>query len=273
MKKRGSAAALAVNDLHGKFDEMVDAVLGAAPVSPKNTLIKNRASVDTWEVPLQDIYENKDVRLDASHYDQETATALQALRRSKYELKPLSEIADVSLPGQFVRIWAADKDHGVPYVNATDLMSLTGIGKLGDKTRYLSRQTETDIDELIIHAGWILLTCSGTIGRVFYVPDRLDRWVATHDLIRIIPKDPNTVGFIHAYLSSPIAQKQISGHTHGGQIDHVTHHQIGTILVPMVGKEQISIIHKKTMQALKLREQAIDTLTNIASETAGLVEE
>lgn len=272
MKKRSSSAVPITNDVHENFDEIGEAVLGVAAPT-KNTLIKNRASVDTWEVPLQDIYDNKDFRLDASHYDREMATALQALRRSGYELKPLSELAHVLLPGQFVRIWATDEDHGIPYVNATDLMSLTGIGKLSDKTRYLSRQTETNIDDLIINAGWILLTCSGTIGRVFYVPDRMDRWVATHDLIRIIPKDPNTVGFLHAYLSSPIAQKQIGGHTHGGQIDHVTHHQIGTILVPMVGEEKVSLIHKRTMLALRQREQAIDALTTIATETAGLIRE
>ena len=270
MKKQSSTAVPITDDMHGKSDEMVDAVLGVS-YSSKNALIKNRASVDTWEVPLQDIYNNKDVRLDASHYDQETAAALQVLRRSKYELKPLSELADVLLPGQFVRIWAMDKLHGIPYVNATDLMSLTGIGQLSDKTRYLSKQTDTDIDELIIRNGWILMTCSGTIGRVFYVPERLDHWVATHDLIRIIPKNPKSVGFLHAYLSSPIAQKQISGHTHGGQIDHVTHHQIGTILVPMVGAEKMAFIHKQTMQALKLREQAINTLATIATETAGLI--
>ncbi len=271
MKKPVSVINTASNDLYGKFDEMVDAVLGAPPATTKNALINNRAAVDTWEVPLQDIYENANIRLDASHYDRDTAAALTALRKSGYALKLLSDMATVLLPGQFVRIWAADKDHGIPYVNATDLMSLTGIGKLSDQTRYLSRQTDVDINELIIRTGWLLLTCSGTIGRVFYVPERLDRWVATHDLIRIIPNDPNTVGFLHAYLSSPIAQKQISGHTHGGQIDHVTHHQIKTILVPMLEQADVSAIHKKTMHALKMREQAIDTLATIADDTAGMV--
>lgn len=268
--KKGSSPTQINNDMHGRFDEMVNAVLGPS-VSVKKSLIKNSASVATWSIPLQEVYDNKDVRLDASHYDQETAAALQELKRSKCELRPLSELADVRLPGQFVRIWASDKDHGVPYVNATDLMSLTGIGVLSGNIRYLSRQTDTDIDELIIREGWVLLTCSGTIGRVFYVPHRLDRWVATHDLIRIIPKDEDLIGFLHAYLSSPIAQKQISGHTHGGQIDHITHHQIGTVLVPMPGKEKISQIHKRTIEALKLREKAIATLATIAEETVGLI--
>lgn len=254
----------ATNDLHGRFDEMVDAVLGVPPA--KTAAIANRAAVETWEVPLQDIYTNGDIRLDASHYNRDTAQALEQLRECGYELKPLSEIASVLLPGQFVRIWAKDKVHGIPYVNATDLMSLTGIGLMEGGMRYLSRQTEVDIAELTIREGWLLMTCSGTIGRVFYVPKRLDQWVATHDLIRIIPSDKEYTGFLHAYLSSSIAQKQILGYTHGGQIDHVTHHQVGTILVPMLGADVIKTIHRRTMQALKMREQAVDGLEKIAAD-------
>ncbi len=265
------AAQPPTNELHGRFDEMVDAVLGSPiPTSEPTT---NRASVEAWEVPLQDIYDNGDMRLDASHYDRDTAQALHHLRQSGYELKQLSEIASVLLPGQFVRIWAKDKVHGIPYVNATDLMSLTGIGLLESNTRYLSRQTAVDIGGLLIREGWILMTCSGTIGRVFYVPKRLDQWVATHDLIRIIPNNPEHIGFLHAYLSSPIAQKQILGYTHGGQIDHVTHHQVGAVLVPMLGDEKVSAIHKRTMQALRTREQVVDTLEKIAEETAQAIAE
>ena len=76
------------------------------------------------------------------------------------------------------------------------------------------------------------MTCSGTIGRVFYVPKRLDGWVATHDLIRIIPKGDSLAGYLYAWLSQPDAQTQILSHTHGGQIDHVTDKQVGTVLVP-----------------------------------------
>ena len=112
------------------------------------------------------------------------AAALAELRRSKYPLKPLTEFASVRLPGQFVRIWADSSEYGIPYVNASDLMSLAALGTLGEKTRYLSRVTDVDIEALIIHEGWLGLSCSGTIGRVYYIPARLDGWVATHDFMR-----------------------------------------------------------------------------------------
>jgi len=237
---------------------------GASKDKAKNTLVKNRAAVETWSVPLQDIYDNPNLRLDATHYDRETANALEELRKCGYPLKRLSDLADVLLPGQFARIWAKDAEHGIRYINATDLMSLNSIG-IADE-RFLSRETKTDIDELVIHKGWLLLTCSGTIGRLFYVTERLDNWVATHDLIRIIPHEGVPVGFLHAYLSSAVAQKQILGHTHGGQIDHVTHHQVGGVLVPELPKEQVKETHKQMMDALRQRERAIAQVSEIADD-------
>ncbi|MHB8347392.1 MAG: restriction endonuclease subunit S [Acidiferrobacterales bacterium] len=253
------------NDLYGKFDEMVSGVLGEKPgTNQTGSVITNKAAVASWSIPLQKLYDNDTVRLDASHYDQDTASAISDLASRGFELDPLSSLADVRLPGQFVRIWAAEEKYGYTYVNATDLMSLTGIGVLSGNARYLSHETDTDIEELIIREGWLLMTCSGTIGRVFYVAKRFDGWVATHDLIRIVPKAGVKVGFLHAYLTSPAAQKQIMGHTHGGQIDHVTHHQIGGVLVPRIDDDEKLKIHTRTMQALNLREKSIEELKDIS---------
>ena len=251
------------------FDEEVDVVSGENE-NAESSIVKKVPEVKTWSIPLQEIYDNAGMRLDASHYNQETSIAISELGKSHFSLKSLSELADIRLPGQFVRIWAKEEIYGLPYVNATDLMSLTGIGNFSGTPRYLSKKTEVDMRELVIHEGWLLMTCSGTIGRVFYVPKRLDGWVATHDLIRIIPNHV-PVGFLHSYLSSDIAQKQIAGYTHGGQIDHVTHHQIGNVIVPLLPEEQMSKLHKRTMQAIDRREEAIASFSEISYELKCLV--
>lgn len=224
----------------------------------QNTVVKNKADVETWSIPLQEIYGNNNLRLDASHYDQQTALALKELKKSGYPLIPLSDLATVDLPGQFARIWAKDSKHGTRYINASDLMSLMSIGAADE--RFLSQETNTNIDELLIRKGWLLLTCSGTIGRIFYVSEDMDGWVATHDLIRIIPNKGVPVGFLYAYLSSSVAQKQILGHTHGGQIDHVTHHQVREVLVPQFEEKAVAGIHAEAMQALDQRSKAISQL-------------
>jgi len=216
-----------------------------------------RPDVQVWSISIEDVFKNSDQRLDASHYDLELAAALRELTESGFPLIPLSELAELRLPGMFTRIWADDSEYGIEYINATELMSLTGLGVPSSSQRFLSKQTDTNIDSLLVHEGWLLLTCSGTIGRVFYVSKRLHLWAATHDIIRIIPKKETYIGFLYAYLSSEVAQKQILSHTHGGQIDHITDDQIGKILVPDFGSAKIKKIHEQAMSALHMREQAI----------------
>ena len=106
------------------------------------------------------------------------------------------------------------------------------------------------------------MSCSGTIGRVFYVSERLDGWAATHDLIRIVPDKTEMVGYLYAYLSTPAAQSQILSHTHGGQIDHVTDAQVASILVPIRPQAEILSISLRVMKALHSREKALEALTD-----------
>lgn len=224
--------------------------------------VEDLRGAESWSVSVAEIFGNAGIRLDASHFDPRTAAAIQHLKDSGLELKRLSDLASVKLRGIFTRIWAEDEQYGVRYFNATDMLSLLALGVPAGDMRYLSHVTETNIDKLLVREGWLLMTCSGTIGRVFYVPGRLDGWAATHDLIRIVPNDPEMTGYIHAWLATPIAQVQILSHTHGGQIDHVTDEQVSEVLVPLLDSEPRKRIHKQVMKALRSREQAIDALTN-----------
>ena len=186
---------------------------------------------------------------------------LSALEASGFALKPLDDLATLSLPGRFERVWAADKQHGHPYLNATDLLSLFAIG-VPSKERYLSGESDVDMDALIIRHNWLLMTCSGTIGRVFHVPKRLDGWAATHDLIRIAPKD-GMVGYLFAWCMTEAARTQVLAHTHGGQIDHVTAGQVGSILVPMLPPSKVRELDVAVLRALKAREKELEKLEKL----------
>lgn len=253
---------MSTRDTPPELDHIADVVLAYDPSKKKTAPEEPDApAVESWSTPIQSIFADSDVRLDATHFDLTAANAVSQLKDSGYELDRLSDVASVELRNQFTRIWAKDAAHGLPYLNATDLLSLFALGVPAGGLRYLSHATETNIKALIVRKNWLLLTCSGTIGRVFYVPERLDGWVATHDLIRIIPKT-DLAGYLYAWLSTPIAQAQILSHTHGGQIDHVTDIQVSDVLVPRLPSDQVRSINKEVKRALIAREKAIATLTN-----------
>lgn len=263
-----------IQPINAHFDTVAGALVAGSNVKPEPVSVPDYAELireltlpRAWGVPVTDVINQGQIRLDAEHYDPIVVENDRRLRSLGVELKPLSEFADVRLPGMFTRIWAKDDKYGVPYLNATDLMSYFALG-IPAQERFLSHASAVNVTPLIVKCGMILITCSGTIGRVFDVPKALDGWAGTHDLVRIIPHDPSMKGFLRAYLTSSFAQIQILGHTHGGQIDHVTDDQVASCLVPVLDSTSVKAISeiaekadKMRSDALRLMQEARDNLT------------
>jgi Type I restriction modification DNA specificity domain len=232
-------------------------------------LIRSLTLPRGWGVSVDAISKQDQFRLDAEHYEPSIVDNDARLRSLGVNLAPLSDFADVQLPSMFTRIWAHDEQHGVPYLNATDLMSYFALG-IPAQVRYLSYASDVKMDPLIVRKGMILLSCSGTIGRVFDVPDELDGWAGTHDLVRIIPHDAKMKGFLRAYLTSEFAQIQILSHTHGGQIDHVTGEQVASCLIPELSANAIKEISqfadksdRMRSDGLRIMRDALDKLSKV----------
>jgi len=234
----------------GSSTSVVDALAGA-PVQPQ---------VASWSVTADEITEGKDARLDAGSYEPGLTETLEELAAGAKELVPLGDLAQVSLGKWFERVFTDDPEHGVPYCNATDLLNLMAFG-VPSASRYLSPATRTDIDSLLIREGWLLLTCSGSVSRVFYVGRRLHGWVATHDIVRIVPHD-NFTGYLYAWLGTPQAKRHIAGHQHGGVVQHITAQQVAESLVPRFSASVERRINKVVIRALQDRERAIETLVD-----------
>ena len=62
---------------------------------------------------------------------------------------------------------------------------------------------------LTIHKGYILISDSGTLGRITYALEQHDGHVATNNLIRVVIEDENLRGYVYQFLKSPIGQSLI----------------------------------------------------------------
>ena len=153
-----------------ELDAITDKVLAYRPPAQRAL-----SQPEAWSLSIDRIFEESGLRLDAARFNPELDFCMDGLESLGVPLEPLDKLANLQLPGRFERVWAKDAKHGVPYLNATDLLSLFAVG-LPTKNRFLSRQSDVDMDSLIIRQNWLLMTCSGTIGRVFHVPGRLDGW-------------------------------------------------------------------------------------------------
>ena len=239
-----------------ELDAIVDKVFAYKPPVERPELDQK-----AWSLSVERIFEDSGLRLDAARFNPAVDSCINRLEATGLKLKKLNELASVSLPHRFERVWATSQENGIPYLNASDLLSIFAVG-LPTRTRFLSRNSDVDMDLLIIRHNWLLMTCSGTIGRIFHVPKRLDGWAATHDLIRIKPRD-GMVGYLFAWCMTAEAQAQIHAHTHGGQIDHVTDKQVSSMLVPILPTADARTLDRAVLRALKARENGLAKLENL----------
>lgn len=194
-----------------------------------------------------------DLRLDASYHADEAVRARRILEESGFQLKELQE-RDVTqeiynLP-RFKRIYTTNPDLGYPFLSASE----TFMFRL-PTNRWLARdKVPSPAERYFVKAGWILVSCSGSLGRCVLVTKRMEPYFLTHDLIRVIPVLP--AGFIYAFLSTWIGQALMLREEYGGTISHLEPSHLSRIPVPLIPEQKQNFIHHLIQEAYNLRDEA-----------------
>lgn len=197
---------------------------------------------------------NDDLRLDASFYASDAATARRVLEKSGYALRPLSSfVADKGLfnLARFRRVWVAGPELGFPYITASDILLFKQ-----QRVRYISKKKTENPEKFFVKDGWLLVTCSGTVGIPVYVTETLTKFFQSHDLIRVITKEAEDAGYLYAYLASSIAKPLVTKDQYGGVVDHIEPKHMATLPVPMLDPSVRKRISEKVVKAWKMREDA-----------------
>ncbi|WP_316608551.1 restriction endonuclease subunit S [uncultured Ruminococcus sp.] len=212
-------------------------------------------------VTLSDVV-SRGKRLEASVFDVDAKHARAAVEHGKYPVKMVggeNGFADSYVCGRFKRIWLEKSD--LPIYQPS---SITDIYPTPDG--YLSHKTQTDIDALRVHAGQVLMTCSGTIGKVSFVSKTLDNRIFSHDLLRIDCKVPYDAGYIYAYLKSATGNKILLTNSYGAVITHIEPEHLTTVPIPDAPVEIKKRINDLIVGSYELRDESnalIDEATSL----------
>ena len=213
--------------------------------------------VESFRVASRLVGNTADLRLDASYYNPRALAAVQALDESGMEIRTLGDVAErVFIPPRFKRIYV-DAAHGVPFLQGSHVLQL----RLTD-LKYLSRKAHKGLERWIIQSGWVLVTCSGTVGRVAITPSHWDGWAASQHILRIVPKDDShcPVGYLATYLASPLGQAQLTAQIYGAVVDELTEEQARSVRVPIpttrAQRLKVKEINEMAMEALRMRDEA-----------------
>lgn len=208
-------------------------------------------------------------RIDPDIYLSAGVQMRKELTSLPYELSNVGENAEnVFLGNIFSRIFVNKPSHGVPYLAASDTV-LSNI----ETGRYLANSQAKQLSYLMLKKDWILITCSGTLGNVTYTNKSFEGHIATHDLIRIIPKEEKVnKGTLYAFLSSKYGYNQITQSQFGGVVKHINREQTCNIIVPVFPNSFQKIVDDLIQESATLREHAKDALDEAKEILAKYIE-
>lgn len=211
-------------------------------------------------VSLSDVI-SRGKRLEASVFDVEAKQAWKIVTHGKYPLTTLGGEEGLTTSytcARFKRIWIDCSEY--PIYQPSAIMDINP-----KPSGYLSKLTDTDIEALRVSKGQILMTCSGTIGKVSYVSNTLDNLIFSHDLLRINCKKPSDAGYVYAYLKSKVGNKILLTNSYGAVITHIEPEHLATVPIPNAPESVKSKIHDLIIRSYALRDES-NRLVNKATE-------
>ena len=232
-----------------------------------------RRSVEHFAVPSNIVAGTDARRLDASYFNPAVAQALDTLRHSGMSLAPLGDITSrVFIPPRFKRIYV-EPEYGVPFLQGSHIVHFQPAD-----VKYLSRTAHKRLERWIIQAGWLLITCSGTVGRVTMCPSEWDGWAASQHILRIVPdKNACPPGYLYSFLASPLGHVQLTAQIYGAVVDELTEDQAKSVLVPLPEtseqRERVNRIDRDARKAVKIRSRAVSVVAGAVQGISGLMGE
>ena len=220
-----------------------------------------KGTAGSYVLPSGSLTGSSDFRLDAGSHNPRLASFIKILRRSDRRLERLTDITkSVFIPPRFKRVYV-QAEYGVPFLQGSHVVHLQPAG-----LKYLSKASR-NLEKWIIHGGWLLVTCSGTIGRTTVCPPEWDGWAASQHILRIVPDDAKCpAGYLCAFLQSSLGQEQLTANSYGAVVDELTAEQVREVLVPVPKTADEKALVRSIDDAMKkatiLRSRAV-----VASQT------
>lgn len=193
-------------------------------------------------------------RFEASYHNPIIKNISHALEQSQYTITTLDDekLTREVRPITKFRKRVYVKEGGIPLLNSKQLFQIDPVER-----KAIAKGAHTkDLPEIGLEENMLAITCSGTIGRVQIIPAYMEGWAASQDAIRVIAQDPETAGFLYAWLASDYGQKLLLRETYGSVVVHIDSTMLSTVQVPDVDEHIRNHIGSIVIRANKLRDEA-----------------
>lgn len=261
IKRRIHVSIVASYDLRDQSNDLIDEaqhLLYEALDLPENPDLKPKYYAPDAGFRCFSMSSNElNGRFDASYHLPEIKEIHSLISKQAAEVTTLGDpriSKKIKVGNRFKRVYV-NKGDGAVYLNGK------AIGQLdpnGLEKKYLSLKIHAQQirEQLILKENMLLITCSGTLGKVVLVPKHWDGWIGTHDLIRVFAPDIMS-GYIYSYLSSSIGQKLLMRSAYGAVVDHIEPSHVSEVAIPLLKDKSLqSHINDLVLEANGLRYEA-----------------
>jgi len=233
-------------------------------------------SPSAYTVPIGEIHDQRTNRLDAWYYDPTKNQVVKdlwdlAADESGIGVSALADLvaepSHVFYPGRHKRNYCPAGPHAVPFLSGTNILQARPFGVKWQPREY------KPVQAALVQEGWILVTRSGSVGRVVYVGPSIGGYpisegvAVSEHVIRVIA-DPKMVdpGYLYAFLASETGSVLIDQGTYASVVQHITPQHIMSLPVPVP-----SAVRQKEIGD-RVRAQAAATAA-AATETLSILKE
>lgn len=225
---------------------------------------KKNAPVETYSVK----FSNMNGRADASYHVPIVDAIVEHLKKYADEVTTVGDprISNaVLLPPRFARVYV-DEGYGRVLIGGKQLYELDPSSK-----KYLSNTKHKKLlDQLEVYQNTVLITRSGTIGKVAFVPKHWEHWIPSDHIIRVVPANDAIAGYLYIFLCSDYGYELITRYTYGSVVDEIDDNHVRQIAIPLLkNKEAQKRINdlaleanEKRYEAYKLEQQALRIMDN-----------
>lgn len=198
-------------------------------------------------------------RLDASYHVPIVNSIMSRLKQKAAEVTAIGDqriSKRVVLPGRFARVYVQE-GQGIPFFGGKQIFELDPANK---KYLSLAKHGVRIKQELMLTENMILVTRSGTIGKVALVPAHWQKWVANDHIIRIEPADADIAGYLYVFLATDYGHELITRFTYGSVVDEIDSRHVSQVPVPLLKDKALQAeINRHALEANAKRTEAYHT--------------
>jgi len=206
------------------------------------------------------------LRLDVSYHLPILQQIEVNLSKSRFKDAKFGEAIDkIFIPTRFKRHYVNSSTIGTPFLQGSHIPQIKSMD-----VKYLWNGTK-HLENILIKKDWLIMTRSGTVGRIGIVRDGWENWAASEHILRVVIKPEIHPGYIAAFLRFPYGEYQIKGKIYGAVVDEIGEQdtslieEINIILPPKDIRDKIG---KLVFDAYDKR----DTANQIENETIKMLE-